>query len=259
MAKSEKAGAQPAPEQVVNLTTLLSSKSAFAHARVWLIGRTPLITHAWSEKAKKEMLAKQVKSVKSGRALRDPETDFNDSLYEIGICPKVKRMAYGFPAMGIKNAILSVAHKDKGIARSQVMQSLWIEAPIVRTRPALASAVCDMPLLRIYGTPPEMREDMVKIGAGLNKVANLAYRGQFRHWAMRLAIRFNPVILPAETLTFLIEEAGMSTGIGEWRNEKKGVFGSFRIATEAEEMGWAAYAEGKGELPISADHYAEAA
>ena len=160
--------------------------------------------------------------------------------------------------MGVKNAILSVAHKDKGIPRSVVMQSLWIDAPIVRTRPALASAVCDMPLLRVYAEAPEMREDMVKIGAGLNKTANLAYRGQFRTWAIRLSLRFNPVTLTPEALAFLIDEAGIATGLGEWRNEKKGVFGAFRIASAEEEAAWEAYAAGNGPLP-EAQEFAEAA
>lgn len=233
-----------------SLTGVLSQKATFKGFSVWLIGDTPIITHAWSEKARREMLQKQVKATKGGKEARDPEADFVSSLYEMG------DGAYGFPAMGIKNCILSAAHKDKGIARSAVMSALWIDADMVRTRPALAGAVCDMPLIRIYGTAPEMREDMVKIGSGLNKVANLSYRAQFTVWAMRITGRFNSTVLTSEALAFLIQEAGLSSGLGEWRNERKGMFGAFHLATAEEETAWDKHAAGgafPGALKMAAE------
>lgn len=231
-----------------SLTGMLSKPPTFKGFTVWLIGSTPLITHSWSEKARREMLAKQTKATKAGKEVRDPEADFVSSLYEMG------GGDYGFPAMGVKNAILSVAHKDKGIARSAVMGALWIDADMVRIRPALAGAICDMPLIRIYGTPPEMREDMVKIGSGLNKIANLSYRGQFTVWAMKVSGQFNTTTLTADALAFLIQEAGTACGLGEWRNERKGVFGAFHLADATEEKAWDAYAAGSGPLPVPASY-----
>jgi hypothetical protein len=230
-----------------SLTGMLSKPPTFKGFTVWLIGSTPLITHAWSEKARREMLGKQLKATKGGKEIRDPEADFISSLYDMG------DGGFGFPAMGIKNAILSVSHKDKGIARSAVMGALWIDADMVRVRPALAGAICDMPLIRIYGTEPEMREDMVKIG-GIQKIANLAYRGQFTVWAMKVSGQFNTTTLTADALAFLIQEAGTACGLGEWRNERKGVFGAFHLADAAEEMAWDAYADGAGPLPVPASY-----
>lgn len=234
-----------------SLSSSLTKKAKFKNFSVWVVGDTPLITHAWSEKAKREMLQKQVKAPKAGKEARDPQADFVNSLYEMG------EGVYGFPATGLKNCILSVAHKDKGIPRSQVMSALWINAEMVRTRPALAGAICDMPLIRIHGGAPEMREDMVKIGAGLNKTANLAYRGQFTVWAMRVTGRFNADILGSEQLAFLIDEAGFACGLGEWRNERKGMFGAFHRANAEEEAQWEAFLQG-GELPLPVG-YAQAA
>lgn len=231
-----------------SLTAQLSGKTKFQGFKVWIVGDTPIITHAWSEKAKREMLQKQVKATKAGKDARDPQADFVSSLYEMG------DGVYGFPATGVKNCILSAAHKDKGIARTGVMAALWINADMVRVRPALAGAVCDMPLIRIWGSQPEMREDMVKIGAGLNKTANLAYRAQFTVWAMCVTGRFNPAVLNEESLAFLIQESGFSSGLGEWRNERKGMFGAFHLADVDEEAAWEAFAAGKGELPVPASY-----
>lgn len=231
-----------------SLAAQLSKKTQFSGFKTWIIGDTPIITHAWSEKAKREMLQKQVKATKAGKEARDPQADFVSSLYEMG------EGVFGFPATGVKNCILSAAHKDKGIARSGVMAALWINADMVRVRPALAGAVCDMPLLRIWGSAPEMREDMVKIGAGLNKTANLAYRAQFTIWAMRVTGRFNPSVVTEEALAFLISESGFSSGLGEWRNERKGMFGAFHMADAEEEAAWDKFAAGKGELPVPASY-----
>lgn len=239
---------QKAGTETVSLAKALSKKTDFKGFTIWLVGDTPLITHAWSEKARREMLQKQTKATKPGKEQRNPQADFVSSLYEIG------DGEYGFPVTGIKNAILSVAHKDKGIARSAVQSALWLNAGMVRTRPAHAGAICDMPLVRIYGSKPEMREDMVKIGAGLQKTANLSYRGQFSVWAVRITGRFNSTVITTEALSFLIQEAGLSTGLGEWRNERKGIFGAFHLATEAEEAEWEAFKEGKGPMPLPASY-----
>lgn len=245
MAKKAVENTKPVTDaETISLSHLLSQKAKFKTFSIWIVGDTPLITHAWSEKAKREMLQKQVKAVKSGKEARDPQQDFVNSLYEMG------DGGYGFPATGVKLCILSGAHKDKGIARSVATGALWVDAQMVRTRPALAGAVCDMPLLRIYGGEPEMREDMVKIGAGLKKIANLAYRAQFTIWAFKVTGRFNPDLLSAVQLAGMVNDAGMACGIGEWRNERKGMFGAFHLASIEEEADWEKYITGKGSLPV---------
>ncbi len=244
--------------EVMNLGALLSTTAAMQSFRVWLVGETPLIVHAWSAKAKHEMLQKQVKATKAGKEARDPHGDFVSSLYEMGT--EGKKTIYGFPVTGFKNAILSCAHKDKGVPRTTVQSALYLDADMVRVRPALAGAICDMPLVRIFGGEPEMREDMVRIGASMNKTANLAYRGQFTNWAVRLTGKFNTTVLSPEALQFLIREAGVGIGVGEWRNEKKGIFGSFRLVSDVDEQNaWEKFAAGKGPLPVRDDQYAQAA
>jgi hypothetical protein len=209
----------------------------------WIVGDTPLITHAWSEKARRSMLSKQQKTATEGKVARDPEGDFRSSLYT------VEDGVYGFPAMAVKKAILSAAHKDRGVPRETVRAALWVDGQWVQTRPALGGAVCDMPLLPIYGSEPAMREDMVKIGKGLNKTADLAYRAQFFPWAIRITGKLNISMCPAAWLPFLIRHSGLATGIGDWRNEKGGMFGSFHFAKPDEIKEWERYRNGTGPLP----------
>lgn len=234
----------------VSLSALLSKTSEYKRFKVWIVGDTPLICHAWSHKAKLEMLQKQVKATKPGKEARDPQQDFVDSLYVMED-KAGQPISYGFPVTGFKKALLSVAHKDKGVARTATRQALWLDMEMVRVRPALAGAMCDMPLIRIYGSPPEMREDMGRIGAGLTKTANLIYRAQFTNWAVKITGRYNPAMLDTMKIVTLVMDSGIATGVGEWRNEKDGVFGSYRMADEVEEKEWEAYARGEGPLPVS--------
>ena len=251
--KAQKKGGDDKPQitEQESVTVQLSRQPEFKKFAVWLVGDTPLITHAWSEKARREMLEKQVKATRGGKTARDPEADYKSSLYEMG------DDQYGFPTMGIKNCVLSAAHKDKGLPRTQLQAALWLDSEMVRTRPALAGAVCDMPLTRIWGTDPEMREDMVRIGSGMSKTATLAYRGQFTVWAMKISGELNTSIVSADALAFIIQDAGRSYGLGEWRNEKKGIFGSFHLGNPKEAEEWDRFAAGAGEMPIP-DAYADA-
>lgn len=251
-APAEKPNYQLDADGRVSLAALLTKEATYVGFKLWIVGETPLITHAWSEKAKREMLQKQVKSAKGGREERKPHEDFVNSLYEM------PGGGYGFPATGFKNAVLSAAHKDKGVAKTSLQSALWIDHEIVSTRPALAGAICDMPMLRIYGTEPAMREDMVRVGA-IVKTATLAYRGQFSTWAFRITGRLNTDVVSMEQLVYLIRDAGLASGLGEWRNERKGVFGAFRVATGEEQGAWEAYANGTGPLPVTDQPVAMAA
>lgn len=236
------------------LAKSLAKRSKPVFFQLWIVGDTPLIVHAWSLKGKGAMLAKQVKATRDAQAPRNPDGDFRDSLYRL---PDGR---YGFPAMAFKKAILSAAHKDKGIARTSVLGSLWVEGEMVRLPTAHGGpAICDMPLVVLHSGEPEMREDMVRVGQGLQKTASLAYRGQFTHWAVLMTGRINPDVVPLDALRFLVDEAGFACGVGDWRTEKNGMFGAFHIAGIEEARQWDAYVAGKAKLPVRREILKEAA
>ena len=61
-------------------------------ATVRIVGDTPLIMHAWSEKAKREMLEKQMKVTKTkAKAAKDPIEDFIRSMLCLSIKKSCKR------------------------------------------------------------------------------------------------------------------------------------------------------------------------
>ena len=173
-------------------------------------GLTPLISHKWSEKAKKQMLDKQMKKTVKQKPAKDPVQEFRDSLYLLsnGEHPDGP---YGFPAVGFKAAAVRAA-KQTTMTMTDA-RSLFFVVPD------------DGDLVQIHGDKPKIREDMVKI----NMTTDIRYRGQFDHWYVILNVKYNADSISQDQLLNLFELAGFSSGIGEWRMERGGTFGTFTL------------------------------
>lgn len=192
---------------------------------VTIVGDEPLIVHAWSQKSKGEMLAKQMKKAKSAKAAKDPTQDFKDSLYPM------PDGGYGFPAVGFKAAAVTACTSTGGVTKVQARQSFHILGEGVDIQGAFPGTLKRESLVRVYGGEPRMREDTVRIGMG---VADLRYRGEFWPWHAKLLVRFNANVLSAEQILNLVNTAGFGVGVGEWRPEKDGMSGVFHVASEHE-------------------------
>lgn len=169
-----------------------------------IVGDTPLIVHKWSEKAKKEMLDKQMKKAKMAKEAKDPARDYYDCLY---ICDNGK---YGFPSLAFKLAAVSAGGRfSDGLKMTELRGSFFVENELVE----------------IEGEPT-MREDMVRIGMG---TADIRYRPEFKNWRTKLKIRYNEDAISIEQIINLFNLAGFGVGVGEWRPEKDGQFGMFHV------------------------------
>jgi hypothetical protein len=172
-----------------------------------LIGDSPLIVHAWSEKAKRQMLDKQMKKATKAREAKDPEADYEACFY------RTITGAYGFPAIGVKAAMVSACR--------------FVDAKMTVMRGAFH---IDCEMLTVIGEP-RPREDMVRVGMG---TADIRYRPEFVEWRIPVTIKFNASVISAEQLANLLNAAGFGVGIGEWRPEKNGSYGRFHVAAEGE-------------------------
>jgi hypothetical protein len=195
--------------------------------KIKIVGDTPLIVHAWSEKAKRMMLEAQMKTTKTkARDVRDPYDDFIQSMYWIDGKPEVSTpeafeeavkngAKWGFPVSALKMAGNSSAYR-LGWCRNQMG---------LRGAYFIKSEYGD--LARIEGSVPEMREDMCRVGMGS---ADLRYRAEFRDWHMNLTVEYNASgEYSLEQIINIINAGGYTTGIGEWRPERDGDFGRYHI------------------------------
>ncbi len=175
-----------------------------------LIGDSQLVCHAWSQKAKMEMLGKQMKRAKEAKAAKDPHQDFMDSLY-----PMPDGNGYGFPAIAFKAAAVDACSSVEGITKVEARMAFHI----------------DRDLLLIEASPPTMREDMVRVGMG---TADIRYRGSFDPWSVTVPLRYNANALSAEQIVHLFNTAGFGIGIGEHRPQRDGSWGRFHVASVQE-------------------------
>lgn len=184
----------------------------FGYAKIKLIGETPLIVNKMSNKAKEEMLAKQMKRAKTARAAKDPEQCFKDSLYEI----PGKKNKYGVPAGGIRLCAVSACRFVEGMAMTTAKGAFQV-----------LSGPGD--LIEIEGDKPVMDESIVRIGKFPNKTADIRYRGRFDKWSVTFPVKFNKGLISVEQLANLFDTAGFSVGLCEHRPEKSGSNGMFRV------------------------------
>lgn len=213
--------------------------------KIRIVGDSPLITHAWDPKAKRMMLEKQQKKsgTKTEHYERIPFDDFAKSLYWLTPMPtevytdkvngKERHIVteelfekalnegakFGFSANAVKMAANSAAYrlgwvKDKMALRGTYF--LWGED--------------HGEFVEIKGDYPVCREDMVRVQLS----TDLRYRPIFEHWYMDMILEYNVNgNLTLEEILSCIQAGGYAVGIGEWRPEKDGVFGTYHIEQNA--------------------------
>ena len=176
-------------------------------------GLTELIMHKWSEKAKREMLERQMGKKTRVKAPKDPKSDFEATMY------KLTDGTFGMPTSAFKAAIIGGAREFSGVTMVGLKAALHVE-------PDGFTAEGE-PMVRIIGEP-RMREDMVRLESG---VADIRHRAGFLPWSATIRVSFNERTLNAQSVLALTEAAG-DVGIGDWRPTSKkstGPFGRFVI------------------------------
>lgn len=171
-----------------------------------LVGLSPLICNRKTERAMKAMVDKETGTATSGKAPRDLDVEYQDSLYKIN-------GGYGFPASAFKQAAVEACTSlgRNVITKVQARQSHHVLGDFVRLK----------------GTP-EYHQEMVRLkSGGMSPRA----RGMFRKWGCDLTIRYNARVLSEAQLLNLYRIAGFAVGVGDGRPEKKGgrSFGMFDV------------------------------
>jgi hypothetical protein len=204
MSSKKNAKEAPAPTAATGTPIIEIKRPNLQTRKLTIYGTAPLIQHKWSEKAKKQILDNQMKKAKEALAAKDPQQDYEDSIY------KLPGGRYGFPAVAFKSAAVR-AGKLLGLPMTDARQMFFV--------------VADEEDLVIINGHPSPREDMVKIPG----TVDIRYRAEFREWSAVLTVRFNADLISEEQVMNLFESAGFSVGVGEWRPEKNGMFGTFTL------------------------------
>ena len=212
-----------AKEEIIKIVPLDIKKT-----KITIVGDSPLIVHAWSEKAKKQLLDTYMGKTKTkSKDKKDPFDEFIHSMYWLTDMPESTEAAYkqavldgakwGFPVTSIKKAANSAAFRMKWMKNKTDLGAAYF----------LRSEFGE--LAEIKGNPPIMREDLVRVSTG---TPDLRYRGMFENWSMDFEIEFNASgAISLEQIINAINAGGFAIGIGEWRPEKGGTFGTYHVET----------------------------
>lgn len=207
--------------------------------KIRIVGDTPLITHAWSEKAKRQMLEDQMggKRVKK-RPTKMPFDDFARSLHWITPMPTetitdpatnelrevvteelfdqaIKDGAkFGFPANSIKLCANSAAYRMGYVKNQMALRGAYF----------IKSEYGD--LCEIKGDIPQLRDDMVRVQMS----TDIRFRPMFENWYIDAELEYNSSgQFSLEDIINCINLGGYAVGIGEWRPEHDGDFGQFHV------------------------------
>lgn len=194
-----------------------------------IVGDSPILIHKFSEKAKAEILNKQMKKAKVAKEAKIPFKDFMMSLHWITPMPDIDKIddekelekifnkaikngaKFGFPTVGIKQSAISAAFRN-GLAKNKVsIQGMF------QIKGELAEITGNL----------RMREDYCKIPmAG----ADIVYRGEYdTGWKCTFTIVYDSGSISLEQIVQMINLGGFACGIGDWRVEKGGNFGTFHV------------------------------
>jgi hypothetical protein len=170
-----------------------------------------LVVHAFAEKAKAEIRAKQAKKARQAKPERKPEEEAEAAKY---VDAKGHECV---PVTAIKKALVSSATAFDDLTKVALRQALFV-APSADPASAL------VPIERHDGSAAVgvMREDAVTIGMNTR---GLAYRPAYDEWQLRVTVEFNPRLVSKEQLLALLGHAGWGVGICEGRPERSSALG----------------------------------
>lgn len=204
--------APAAPVEDVRHITI--PKPKLLHAKLTLVGDSPLIMHRWSEKALKQLEGSQTGRAKAPREPKQPDEEAMAAAY---VVPGKESMdntpgKFFFPAPAFKHAYLyGVSQLDDVKAFPKTRATGWV-------------FIDGDPIL-------DFAEVIRRTDVGRNPT-QMVYRLQFNRWTCELAVTYNSNAITLEQVAALFDLGGVG-GVGEWRptspKNKSGDFGRFHV------------------------------
>lgn len=182
-----------------------------ASIEIGILGKTPLICNAMSEKAKHELLmpkGRKTAADKAANLKHNPLKEYKNSVYTrkdgpTHIC---------VPSTMFKAAMRNAAVDLPGSSKAQIGRLTYVQEDYTP----------------VYGIP-QMMMSIVR-SADMNRTPDVRTRVIIPHWACVIRVTYIATLLKEKSVINLLGAAGLMQGIGDWRPEKgKGDYGQFEI------------------------------
>lgn len=179
-----------------------------ASLRITIQGQTPLICHRFSDTVRQQIEGAQQGAARTKKPPRNPEQECREACYYLDESVPV----YGFPAVGVKRAMVTAGSRFGDEKSTQLNGVFSIPAE----------------LLELHTPGYRMRSDRVVL-SGIGRTSSIAYRPEFQEWSIVVPLTYNADFITPDQLVNLLRLAGFSVGLGDWRPEKRGSFGQFNV------------------------------
>jgi hypothetical protein len=186
-----------------------------------LVGRTPLIMNSMNIKAVRTLLLPEVMKRKTkaeqAQALKhDVLWEYRNSTYRNNLADAETRLM--MPGPSVKGALMSAALDIPGVRKTEIGRLMWVNGF----------------RLSLYGIPQIFM--CVVRTADAAKTPDVRTRAIVPEWCASIEIDYVTPNLSAKSIVNLAHAAGITAGIGDFRQEKgKGSFGQFRLVESQED------------------------
>lgn len=193
-----------APEAIESAKQVVIEQPTILSVGLEITGTADLIQNRFSQKSVEQMLRKHM-GISVQRESKKPREVLDDATVR-NLDGRVS-----MPPTGFKLAMIGAASQLKGLKKTQLRTALFVQGNSIP--------------ITYEETVPRM--DITRT-SGIGRTPDVRFRPSFRNWKARLIIQFADV-LTVQTVVDLLNRAGHS-GVGEWRPEKNGSFGTFRVS-----------------------------
>lgn len=173
-------------------------------------GTTPLLIHRFAEASEQSKPTRRIKSQNG-----DPRAEAQQNAYQ---APDGTFFFSSFAIPGTIGAAGS-SHKSTGSRKSL----RWVVPSAVRMTSDTIT------ILNGAGPATSFEVDSRPVTIPATKGRIMRHRPRFDSWGARFDLVVNDDLLSVEVVHQLLTEAGQSIGIGDFRPEKRGPFGCFRV------------------------------
>jgi hypothetical protein len=181
-----------------------------------VLGTSAMIMHRFPFKAWQELIlpSPQKNRASLEQSLKhDPLQEYRSAFY---VCREKGPTMFHVPNGAFHGSLAQAAIDIPGAKKAQIER---------------LTKIVDV-TIELYGVP-QIFSAMVR-NSDMNRTPDVRTRPIFPQWACRLTIQYMKNVLTERTIGNLLGAAGVIVGIGDWRGEKGGPFGSYRIVPDSD-------------------------
>lgn len=192
-----------APDAAESAQSLIIEQPNILSVGVEVSGTADLIQNKFSQKSVEQMLKSHM-GISVQRERKKPREVLEEAT--------VRNMdgVVALPPTAFKLAMISAASQIKGLKKTQLRIALFIQGNSIP--------------ITYRETVPRM--DITRT-SGIGRTPDVRFRPSFQEWKARMIVQFSDT-LTVQTVVDLLNRAGQ-VGVGEWRPEKNGTFGTFKV------------------------------